>query len=152
MAEEKSHSPERMPLSSAEGVSARNNKLWNLQAWLKLKYVKLGYHYLISNAAYLVLVSLLAASYGSLRNLSVHDVIRLWELIKFNGVTVFLSLSLVVFTATVYFVSRPRKVYLVNFSCYRPDSSLKTPRELFVDRTMKAEIFTSENVAFQRRS
>ncbi len=51
---------------------------------VKLKYVKLGYHYLISNAMYLFLVPLIVAS----AHLSVEDFVHLLNHLKLNLISV----------------------------------------------------------------
>ncbi|KAL8171179.1 hypothetical protein V2J09_022983 [Rumex salicifolius] len=128
-----------------------SNNLPNFKLSVRLKYVKLGYHYLISNAMYLGLIPLLALGPAHILTLDRRDFLLLWDLLRFNLITVLLSSVFLVFLATAYFMSRPRKVYLLNFSCYKPDESLKTPREVFMDRTVSAGTFTDENVEFQRK-
>lgn len=129
-------------------------KLPNFKSSVRLKYVKLGYHYLISNAVYLLLVPLiltgLTTAHISAR--SVHDLAQFsLYLIKYNFITVFVCTALLVFLSTLYFMSRPRKVYLVNFSCYKPNPARKVSKELFMDRTENIGIFSQENVDFQKR-
>ncbi|GAB2294584.1 3-ketoacyl-CoA synthase 20 [Dionaea muscipula] len=110
---------------------------------VRLKYVKLGYHYVISNAMYLIPVPVIAVSVAHLGHL--------WDLLRSNCLAMAISFPLIVFIATFYFMARPRKVYLVDLACYKPEPERKTPRELFVDRTEKTGIFTEENVQFQRK-
>jgi 3-ketoacyl-CoA synthase len=115
---------------------------------IKLKYVKLGYHYLISNAMYLFLVPLtLALAY----NLSVEDFIHLFDHLKLNLVIVILCTMLTVISATLYFMSRPRQVYLLNFACYKPDSSNLCTRKTFIQQTRLVKNFTEESLAFQKK-
>ncbi|GMY31229.1 3-ketoacyl-CoA synthase 20-like isoform X1 [Fagus crenata] len=115
---------------------------------IKLKYVKLGYHYLISNAMYLFLVPLtLALAY----NLSVEDFIHLFDHLKLNLVIVILCTMLTVISATLYFMSRPRQVYLLNFACYKPDSSNLCTRKTFIQQTRLVKDFTEESLAFQKK-
>ncbi|XP_050218517.1 3-ketoacyl-CoA synthase 20-like [Mercurialis annua] len=127
------------------------HRLPNFLLSVKLKYVKLGYHYLISNAMYLLLIPLLGISSAHLSTLSVEDFVQLWNHLKFNFVSVTLCSALMVFLATLYFTSRPRKVYLVNFSCYKPEPERKCTREIFMERSTVAGTFTSENLAFQKK-
>ncbi|GMH08495.1 hypothetical protein Nepgr_010335 [Nepenthes gracilis] len=146
MGDEKSGRPETTSSNSAE-----LRKLGNSQASVKLKYVKLGYHYLISNAVYFVLIPVLVISSAHVSTLSLRDLLRLWSLFKFNLVAVVFSSSVMVILSSLYFLTRPRKVYLVNFACFKPDPARKTPRELFMDRTINAGMFRPENVEFQRK-
>ncbi|XP_021766242.1 3-ketoacyl-CoA synthase 11-like [Chenopodium quinoa] len=131
-----------------------NYKLPNFNQSVRLKYVKLGYHYLISNFLYLMLVPLMLTVLSSV-HVSVHSLQGLvqlsLDLVKYNMVTVFMCMALLVFLGTLYFMSRPRKIYLVNFACYKPDPSRKVSREIFMDRTYRVGAFTQENIDFQKK-
>ncbi|XP_047260059.1 3-ketoacyl-CoA synthase 20-like, partial [Capsicum annuum] len=131
-------------------VEAKYN-LPNFLQSIRLKYVKLGYHYMISNAMYLFLVPLLGVVLAHVMTISVEDLVQLWDKLKFNLVTVILFSALVVFLGTLYFMTRPREVYLVDFSCYKPKPDVMCSKELFMDRSKKAGIFTEENLAFQKK-
>lgn len=129
----------------------RTNNLPNFLLSVRLKYVKLGYHYLISHAMYLFLVPLLGAVSAHLSTLTVDDFVQLWNHLKFNLVTVVLTSALLVFLATLYFMTRPRKIYLVDFACYKPPQEVMCPKETFMDRSKRANTFTEENLSFQKR-
>nr|UQT18330.1 ketoacyl-CoA synthase 3 [Pelargonium x hortorum] len=132
-------------------ISVTTSNLPNFLLSVRLKYVKLGYHYLISNAMYLLMVPLLCVFSAHLSTLTVDDLAVLWSHLKFNFVTVTLCSSLIVFFATLYFMSRPRKVYLVNFACYKPEAERICTREIFVERSALTGSFTEENLAFQKK-
>ncbi|XP_052191352.1 3-ketoacyl-CoA synthase 11-like [Diospyros lotus] len=136
--------------ASAEQRSSSNN-LPNFLLSVRLKYVKLGYHYLISHAMYLFLIPLLGLVSVHLSTLGVEDFLHLWNQLKFNLVTVILCSALMVFLATLYFMSRPRKVYLVDFACYKPEPARTCTREIFMERSALAGTFTEENLAFQKK-
>ncbi|MCE0481378.1 3-ketoacyl-CoA synthase 20 [Datura stramonium] len=139
-------------VSSETGrVSVEANNLPNFLQSIRLKYVKLGYHYLISNAMYLFLVPVLGVLVVHVMTISVEDLVQLWDKLKFNLVTVILCSALVVFLGTLYFMTRPRKVYLVDFSCYKPKPDVMCPKEIFMERSKQAGIFTEENLAFQKK-
>ncbi|XP_059291139.1 3-ketoacyl-CoA synthase 11-like [Lycium ferocissimum] len=140
------------PVSSENArISVEAKILPNFLQSIRLKYVKLGYHYLISNAIYLFLVPVLGALLVHVMTISVEDLVQLWDKLKFNLVTVILCSALVVFLGTLYFMTRPRKVYLVDFSCYKPKPDLMCTKELFMDRSKQARSFTEENLAFQKK-
>ncbi|OIV90717.1 hypothetical protein TanjilG_15103 [Lupinus angustifolius] len=126
-------------------------KLPNFLLSVRLKYVKLGYHILISNAMYLLLIPILGVASAHLSTTSINDVIQLWENLKFNLVSVTLCSSLIVFLATLYFMSRPRGVYLVDFACYKPEENCICTRETFMDRSVLTGTFSDENLAFQKK-
>ncbi|XP_058770712.1 3-ketoacyl-CoA synthase 11-like [Vicia villosa] len=126
-------------------------KLPNFLISVKLKYVKLGYHYLISKAMYLFLIPLFGAASAHLSTISYHDVIQLYENLKFNLISVTLCSSLMVFLVTLYFMSRPRGVYLVDFACYKPKQDYTCTREIFMNRSELTGTFSDENLAFQKK-
>lgn len=94
---------------------------------VNLKYVKLGYHYLINHAIYLatvpVLVLVFSAEVGSLSREELWR--KLWEDARYDLATVLSFFALFVFTLSVYFMSRPRSIYLIDFSCFRPSDEFK---------------------------
>lgn len=94
---------------------------------VNLKYVKLGYHYLINHGIYLatipVLVLVFSAEVGSLSREELWR--KLWEDARYDLATVLGFFGVFVFTLSVYFMSRPRSVYLVDFACYQPHDDLK---------------------------
>lgn len=142
---------EQIKQNPEESRQRRTTTLPNFLLSVKLKYVKLGYHYVITHAMYLLLTPLLIVSLLHLSSLSPDDVYHLWSHLKFNLVTVVLCSALMVFLATLYFMSRPRKVYLVNFACYKPEPARMCTRELFMERSAQAGTFTEENLAFQKK-
>ncbi|KAI5649326.1 hypothetical protein M9H77_35331 [Catharanthus roseus] len=136
---------------SVDSSDQRRNNLPNFLLSVRLKYVKLGYHYLISHAMYLMLIPLLGVVSVHISTLTVEDIVLLWNQLRFNLVTVILCSTLMVFLGTLYFMTRPRKVYLVDFSCYKPNPEFMCPKELFMERSHQAETFSDENLAFQKK-
>ncbi|CAI0389676.1 unnamed protein product [Linum tenue] len=112
-----------------------SRKLPDFKKSVKLKYVKLGYHYLITHGMYLFLSPLV--------------VVLAAQLSTFSFVIV--CSTLMVFLFTLYFMTRPRPVYLVNFSCYKPDESLQCTKKIFMDRSRLAGSFAEESLEFQKK-
>lgn len=122
--------------------------LENKQTSVKLKYVKLGYHYLISNAMYLSLVPLILA----LAHLSVEDIVQLFHRLDLGLVSgTLVCTALTVCLATLYFSWRPRDVYLLDFACFKPEPELMCTRETFMRQTKQAAIFSDEVLAFHQK-
>lgn len=151
MADGRKENPETETVSVETLPERSKNKLPNFLLSVRLKYVKLGYHYVISNAMYLLLVPLLGIASAHLSTLTVEDFVQLWQNLKFNLVSVTVCSSLIVFLATLYFMSRPRKVYLVNFACYKPETERICTREIFMQRSGLIGTFSEQNLAFQKR-
>ncbi|KAI3454041.1 hypothetical protein Pfo_010704 [Paulownia fortunei] len=132
-------------------VPTSSRKLPDFKQSVKLKYVKLGYHYLITHGMYLFLSPLAVVVAAQLSTFSLQDLSVLWEHLRFNLVSVILCSTLLVFLSTVYFLRRPRPVYLVNFSCYKPDDDRICTRKIFIERSRLTGSFTEENLEFQRK-
>ncbi|KAI6681471.1 hypothetical protein NL676_035352 [Syzygium grande] len=131
------------------GSSSR--KLPDFKQSVKLKYVKLGYHYLITHGMYLFLTPLVVVIAAQLSTFSIRDLYDLWDHLRFNLISVILCSTLLVFLSALYFLTRPRPVYLVDFSCYKPDNERKCARQIFMERSQSAGTFTEENLEFQRK-
>ncbi|KAL3506015.1 hypothetical protein ACH5RR_031397 [Cinchona calisaya] len=130
----------------------KNNNLPNyFLSTLNLKNVKHGYHYLISNAIYLVLFPLLGVISFQISTLKIEDLILLWAQVKSNFISIIIYSVSMVFLGTLYFMTRPRKVYLVDFACYKPGNELMCTRKRSVEITRKTGIFTEENFGFMTR-
>ena len=123
--------------------------LENKQTSVKLKYVKLGYHYLISNAMCLFLVPLIVAR----AHLSVEDIVQLCQRLDLGIVSgMLVCTALTVCLATLYFSWRPRDVYLLDFTCFKPEPDLMCSRETFMRQTRKAKFLTDELLGFHRKN
>ncbi|GMH12442.1 hypothetical protein Nepgr_014283 [Nepenthes gracilis] len=128
-----------------------SRKLPDFKQSIKLKYVKLGYHYLITHGMYLFLSPLVVLIAAQLSTFSLQDLYVLWEHLQFNLISVIFCSTLLVFLATLYFLTRPQPVYLVNFSCYKPEDARKCTRQVFMERSGLIGSFTQENLEFQRK-
>ncbi|KAH9288792.1 hypothetical protein KI387_032909, partial [Taxus chinensis] len=119
---------------------------------VNLRHVKLGYHYLISNALYFLAVPLLlvifSAEVGTLRR---DDLWRFLEKPTFHFVS-FLSVSgLIGFTACIYYMSSPEHIYLVDFACYKPSDELKVTRDTVISHSRDSGLFDDNSLEFQRK-
>ncbi|KAJ8637668.1 hypothetical protein MRB53_011935 [Persea americana] len=128
-----------------------SRKLPDFKQSIKLKYVKLGYHYLITHGMYLFLLPLFILIAAQLSTFSIQDLHDLWDQLRYNLISVILCSTLLVFLSTLYFLTRPRPVYLVDFACYKPDDARKCTRQIFMERSGLTGSFTEENLEFQRK-
>ncbi|KAI4335787.1 hypothetical protein L6164_014397 [Bauhinia variegata] len=143
MAEAKPDTP-LMPPSSSRSLP-------DFKKSIKLKYVKLGYHYLITHGMYLFLSPLVVLIAAQLSTFSLKDLYDLWEHLQYNLVSVIVCSTLLVFLSTLYVLTRPRSVYLVNYSCYKPEESRKCTKRIFMDHSRLAGTFGEESLEFQRK-
>ncbi|KAJ6674047.1 3-KETOACYL-COA SYNTHASE 11 [Salix viminalis] len=126
-------------------------KLPDFKQSVKLKYVKLGYHYLITHGMFLFLSPIVVVIAAQLSTFSIQDLHDLWDHLKFNLISVILCSTLLVFLLTLYFLTRPCPVYLVDFACYKPEDSRKCTRKIFMDRSQVTGAFTETSMDFQRK-
>ncbi|KAL3507771.1 hypothetical protein ACH5RR_033153 [Cinchona calisaya] len=131
--------------------TGKKNELPDFLSSVKLKYVKLGYHYLISNFLYVMLIPFLAVVSVHLSTITVEDLVVLRKMLRFNLFTMIFSCAIMVFLGTYYFMKRPRNVYLVDFACYKPGPELLGTMELAVEKAVKFGNFTDENLTFMKK-
>ncbi|KAF3499148.1 hypothetical protein F2Q69_00045574 [Brassica cretica] len=124
-------------MGGRDSSSSPDRNLPDFKKSVKLKYVKLGYHYLITAA--------------QLSTFSRTDLATLWDHLQYNLISVILCSTLLVFITTIYVMTRPRPVYLVDFSCYKPDDARKCTKKIFMERSKLTGSFTEENLEFQRK-
>ncbi|CAI8619682.1 unnamed protein product [Vicia faba] len=132
-------------------VASSSRILPDFKKSVKLKYVKLGYHYLITHGMYLFLSPLVVLIAAQLSTFSLKDVYDIWANLQYNLVSVIICSTLLVFLSTLYVMTRPRPVYLVDFSCYKPEESRKCTKTVFMDHSRASGFFTDENLDFQRK-
>ncbi|XP_073029083.1 3-ketoacyl-CoA synthase 20-like [Primulina eburnea] len=116
------------------------------------KYLKHGYHCLISHATHLFLLPLLGIFSVRLSTAMAKGLILTWDRLKSDiNVSVFVCSSLMVSLITLYFMTRLRKVYLVDFACYKPNPELMCTRELLTRTFGVVNHYTPENLAFLKK-
>ncbi|KAH9305887.1 hypothetical protein KI387_010291 [Taxus chinensis] len=119
---------------------------------VNLKYVKLGYHYLISHAVYLFTVPVILLAFSAeIGSLSQQELWRLWEQPQFDMTTALTFSGATVFMFCLYFMSRPRSIYLVDFACFKPSDDLKVSKEDFINMAKKSGHFEDASLDFQKR-
>ncbi|CAN6237506.1 unnamed protein product [Urochloa humidicola] len=129
-----------------------SRRLPDFQQSVRLKYVKLGYHYLISHGAYLLLTPLTLLVAVHLSTLSPRDFADLWTHLRANHlVSVLASSALLASLATAYFLTRPRPVYLLDFACYKPGPTRRVTRDTFMRCSRLTGTFTDASLEFQRK-
>ncbi|PIN12181.1 Very-long-chain 3-oxoacyl-CoA synthase [Handroanthus impetiginosus] len=115
---------------------------------LKLKYVKLGYHYLMTHFLTLCLIPSIAIAFTQL---SCEDFQNIYLHLKSNLAGVITFSGLVAFGLTIYFMTRPRPVYLVDYACYRPPDYLQVKFHKFMEHSRLNRDFTESSLEFQRK-
>eukprot|EP01018_Ginkgo_biloba_P008140 Gb_20097 [translate_table: standard] len=118
---------------------------------VNLKYVKLGYHYLITHLLTLLLIPLMVGILLEVGRMNPEEIWQLWIHLQFNLVSVLVCSAFLVFGCTVYVMSRPRPVYLVDYSGYKPPEALRVNYERFMEHSKLSGNFDAPALEFQRK-
>ncbi|MED6130650.1 hypothetical protein PIB30_002764 [Stylosanthes scabra] len=114
---------------------------------VNLKYVKLGYGYLITHRLYLLLLlapPLLAAFFAHLGHFTWHHNHGLTE-------ALFISALFFFFFLYLYFDFTPRSTYLLDFACFRPPNEFKVSKAEFIELARKSGNFNDTTIEFKER-
>nr|QYJ54438.1 3-ketoacyl-CoA synthase-like protein [Consolida ajacis] len=123
---------------------------------VKLKYVKLGYGGVCDYATvfrYAVIFPLLVGIAYRLSAIPMERVSELWStrVVEFDSGTGLIGLVTAGMVLVIYFLKRPRPVFLVEFACYKPEEQRKMSVEAFLKMTEENGAFKEETVQFQKR-
>ncbi|KAL6346736.1 hypothetical protein AAG906_002852 [Vitis piasezkii] len=119
---------------------------------VNLKYVKLGYHYLITHLLTLCLIPLMALIIVEASQKNPDDIHQLWLHLQYNLVSIIICSAFLVFGSTVYIMTRPRSIYLVDYACYRPPSHLQVRYHQFMEHSRLTGDFDESALEFRERS
>ncbi|KAH7683454.1 Very-long-chain 3-oxoacyl-CoA synthase protein [Dioscorea alata] len=119
---------------------------------VKLKYVKLGYQYLVNNFITFLLIPVIATIILQLLKTRPEDLHVLWKMtLQLELLHVISTLFLAIIVCTIYFMSRPYPVYLIDYSCYKPPKTCRVPFATFMEHTHHISSFDEKSVQFQMR-
>ncbi|KAJ1381885.1 Very-long-chain 3-ketoacyl-CoA synthase [Sesbania bispinosa] len=114
---------------------------------VNLKYVKLGYGYLINHRLYLLLapplLAILITRIGKFPWEDLYDKYDITEALFISGL----------FCLMLYFYidSIPRSTYLLDFSCFRPSNEYKISKAEFIELAKKSGNFSDPAIEFKER-
>ncbi|KAM1030689.1 3-ketoacyl-CoA synthase 4-like [Malus sylvestris] len=140
-----------MCISPTTNGGVQSRQLPDFLQTVNSKYVKLGYHYLIAHLLTLCLVPLMAIIVIEASQVDPDDIHQLWLQLQSNLVAVIIFSAMVVFGSTVYVMTRPRSVYLVDYSCYKAPSHLKVRYHQFMEHSKLIGDFDKSSLEFQRK-
>ncbi|GMH02766.1 hypothetical protein Nepgr_004605 [Nepenthes gracilis] len=118
---------------------------------VNIKYVKLGYHYLMTHLLALCLVPLMSIIGVQISQMNYDDVYQLWLHLQYNLVSVIIFSTILAFGSTVFFMTRPRSVYLLDYCCYRPPSHFQVKFQSFIEHSRLTGDFDESSLDFQRK-
>ncbi|VFR00916.1 unnamed protein product [Cuscuta campestris] len=115
-------------------------------------FLKLCYQYLINHFLTFLLVPAAVAVAVEVLRLGPEEVITFWKSLSgLDAIKVLCSLFVVLIVATVYFMSKPRSVYLVDYACYKPPVSFRVPFSAFMEHSRLILKDNPKSVEFQMR-
>ncbi|CAL5370810.1 unnamed protein product [Camellia sinensis] len=118
---------------------------------IKLKYVKLGYQYFINHILTFFLIPTIALILIELIRLGPDEILTVYQSLHFDVVQVLCSSFLIVFISTVYFMSKPRSIFLVDYACYKPPVTCRVPFSTFMEHSRLNLKDHPKSVDFQMR-
>ncbi|RVW32368.1 3-ketoacyl-CoA synthase 6 [Vitis vinifera] len=107
----------------------------NFSTSVKLKYVKLGYQYLVNHILTFLLIPIMVGVVIELLSLGPDQIYEIWNSLHFNLLQVLCSSFFIIFIATVYFMSKPRSIYLVDYACFKPPVTCRVPFATFMEHS-----------------
>ncbi|BAT77487.1 hypothetical protein LR48_Vigan04g253500 [Vigna angularis] len=118
---------------------------------VKLKYVKLGYHYLMSHLVTLCLLPLMSVILIQASQMKAQDIQELWAHLQYNLLSVIAISAILALGSTLYIMTRPTSIYLLDFSCYRPPNHLTVHFQKFIHHSTLTGDFLPSSLDFQRK-
>lgn len=79
------------------------------------------------------------------------EIVNVLRSVQFDVVQVLCTTFLVIFIGTVYFMSKPRSVYLVDYACYKPPVACRVPFSTFMEHSRMILKDSPKSVDFQMR-
>ncbi|MFS8033705.1 putative very-long-chain 3-oxoacyl-CoA synthase [Helianthus anomalus] len=123
----------------------------NVTSSVKLKYVKLGYQYLVNQFLTFLLVPVIATVISHLVRCRPDELITAVKSIQLDVVQILCSVFIIVFMSTIYFMSKPRSVYLVDYTCYKAPITCRVPFSTFMEHSRLILKDNPKSVEFQMR-
>ncbi|XP_042500289.1 3-ketoacyl-CoA synthase 6-like [Macadamia integrifolia] len=123
----------------------------NFSNSVKLKYVKRGYQCLVNHLLTFLLIPLMAGILLEVLRVGPEEILNLWSSLQFDLVHVLCSVFLIVIIATIYFMSRPRPIYLVDYSCFKPPYTCRVPFSTFMEHSKLINKDNPKSIEFQMR-
>ncbi|KAH7853035.1 hypothetical protein Vadar_032391 [Vaccinium darrowii] len=123
----------------------------DFSASVKLKYVKLGYQYLVNHILTFLLVPIMAGILIEVLRMGPDEIVSVVKSLQFDTVQILCSSFLIIFISTVYFMSKPRSVFLVDYACYKPPVTCRVPFATFMEHSRLILKDSPKSVDFQMR-
>ncbi|EYU34398.1 hypothetical protein MIMGU_mgv1a005204mg [Erythranthe guttata] len=121
------------------------------QLLVPAKYVKLAYQYIVNHILTFLLLPTMAAAAAELLRLGPDEILSAFRSLHFDPIQTLCTSFLIIFVATVYFMSKPRSIYLVDYACYKPPVTFRVPFSTFMEHSRLNLKENPKSVDFQMR-
>ncbi|XP_058091357.1 3-ketoacyl-CoA synthase 5-like [Magnolia sinica] len=129
-----------MPTASTDGPK-----------FINPKYVKIAYRNLVDRFLTFISIAIVISVLLEAIRLGPDEVMALWRSVEFDTVPVLVTTFVAVIMSTVYFMSRPRPICLVDHVCYKPPESCRFPAAKFMMQSRQISNFDPISVDFQMK-
>ncbi|GJP38331.1 hypothetical protein CLOM_g22784 [Closterium sp. NIES-68] len=114
--------------------------------------IKALFHFSVNNSPRLLLPLFAALAVQLTRHVKQEDLLNFWQqLLKLDPSYGIAAFSAVVFAVTVFVLKRPRRIFLVDFACYRPPEHLVITKDVALDRVTRLGYFDETSREFQTK-
>ncbi|XP_059316969.1 3-ketoacyl-CoA synthase 6-like [Lycium ferocissimum] len=118
---------------------------------VKLKYVKLGYQYLVNNILTFMLVPIMLTILLQILQSNPNELLNFYNSLSLTSIHIICSLFLIIYVTTCYIMSRPRTIYLVDYACFRPPITCRIPFAAFLEHSHFVLGTEPKSVRFQMK-
>ncbi|KAI3712931.1 hypothetical protein L1987_71501 [Smallanthus sonchifolius] len=118
---------------------------------INLNHVKLAYQYLVNNILTLFLIPIIATVAVHLIHLGPDEIINILKSIQLDKIQTLCSIFFILLISTIYFMSKPRPVYLVDYTCYKAPVTCRVPFSTFMEHSRLILKDNPKSVEFQMR-
>ncbi|KAL9226548.1 hypothetical protein vseg_002348 [Gypsophila vaccaria] len=118
---------------------------------VRMKYVKLGYTYLVNHFLSLILVPIMAGVSIQIFRVGPEEIVTQVNSLQLDMIQVLFSTIIIIFAITLYFMSKPRPVYLVDYSLFKPAPYCRVPFSTFMEHSRLNLKNNPKSVEFQMR-
>ncbi|KAI4339449.1 hypothetical protein MLD38_024393 [Melastoma candidum] len=115
------------------------------------KYIKLGYQYLVNHFLTLALIPVLISVLVKAVRLGPDELLSLWHSLHFDFIQILCSSLLAVLAATVYLMSKPHTIFLVDYACFKPPVTCRVPFATFLEHARLVLKDNPKSTEFQMR-
>ncbi|KAL6001803.1 3-ketoacyl-CoA synthase 5 [Asimina triloba] len=118
---------------------------------LKLNYaLKMCYIFLINNLFTILLLPIMASIATKAVRLGPHGMVARCQSLQLllGPIPILSSAFLLVFLSTLYYISRPRTIYLIDYALYKPPASWRVPFSTFMEHARLIMTDHPESVEF----